>query len=432
MARYLYLDNFRGFKETYIPIADVNFLVGENSSGKTSVLELMKIVSNPHYFLGSSLMGGEEVQLGHFKEVVSAHSKDQSYFRFGVISATGDEPSGFLATYVKNEEGLPQLSQATYAFKDVAIHVRYGDEILTRTEVTSFPADSLEPMTAWISSHAETGAGWAALELPEGFPISGRSMPLFMLINFALHAGNTKKNIPLVLPNFVPQLIWLAPIRTKPSSIYYAPNPSFSPEGAHTPYVIRRMLSSVKQKAQFDEFTGRIGRTSGLFEKIEIRKHGDAGDPVAPFEVDAVLDGEPLNLSWVGYGVSQSLPILVELLDRPKGSWFAIQQPEVHLHPRAQASLGDVFFDMAVRDDKRFLIETHSDFMIDRFRMNYRRKDKKIRNKLPQSQVLFFERQKKHNAVFPVPIEPNGEFSASQPASYRQFFIREQMKVLGL
>jgi len=31
----LYVDNFRGFRDTYVPIADVNFLVGENSSGKT-------------------------------------------------------------------------------------------------------------------------------------------------------------------------------------------------------------------------------------------------------------------------------------------------------------------------------------------------------------------------------------------------------------
>jgi AAA15 family ATPase/GTPase len=34
----LYLDNFRGFSDQYIDIRDVNFLVGENSTGKSSVL----------------------------------------------------------------------------------------------------------------------------------------------------------------------------------------------------------------------------------------------------------------------------------------------------------------------------------------------------------------------------------------------------------
>jgi predicted ATPase len=143
--------------------------------------------------------------------------------------------------------------------------------------------------------------------------------------------------------------------------------------------------------------------------------------------VDAVLDGTPLNLINVGYGVSQSLPVFVEIVSRPKGSWFAIQQPEVHLHPRAQAALGDAIFDMAVTDVKRFLIETHSDFTIDRFRLNYRRKTRK-----PSSQILFFERQNKQNTVTPLAISAKGELPVDQPDGYRKFFIKEQMDLLGL
>ena len=37
-----YVDNFRGFSDTYVPISDVNFFVGENSSGKTSLLQPSK------------------------------------------------------------------------------------------------------------------------------------------------------------------------------------------------------------------------------------------------------------------------------------------------------------------------------------------------------------------------------------------------------
>src|SRR6266436_9344091 len=113
-----------------------------------------------------------------------------------------------------------------------------------------------------------------------------------------------------------------------------------------------------------------------------------------------VLDDKALNLSTVGYGVSQSLPVLTEVFLRPHGSWFAIQQPEVHLHPKAQAALGDVFFEMATVEHKRFLVETHSDFAIDRFRMNYRKAD----SKKPNSQILFFERRDKRSVVTPLTI----------------------------
>jgi predicted ATPase len=188
------------------------------------------------------------------------------------------------------------------------------------------------------------------------------------------------------------------------------------------------MLGTKSEAKRFADFMRRVGLESGLFENIDTKVFGDnKADTTAPFEVDAVVDGKPLNLTWVGYGVSQSLPILVELLDKPEGSWFAIQQPEVHLHPRAQASLGDVFFEMAVRDKKCFLIETHSDFALDRFRMNFRSK-----KRVPESQVLFFERRNAHNIVTSLPIGPKGDLPADQPDSYRNFFLKEEMRVIGL
>jgi predicted ATPase len=113
---------------------------------------------------------------------------------------------------------------------------------------------------------------------------------------------------------------------------------------------------------------------------------------------------------------------------RHKGAWFAIQQPEVHLHPRAQAAFGDVLFEMASVDNKCFLIETHSDYLIDRFRMSYRRR----RTKKPDSQVLFFERKSKFNHVTSLPISSSGELPEAQPESYRAFFIREQLDLLGI
>jgi predicted ATP-dependent endonuclease of OLD family len=52
MKYFLFVDNFRGFQDTCIPITDVNFLVGENSTGKTSMLSLIKLFSGPDFFMG--------------------------------------------------------------------------------------------------------------------------------------------------------------------------------------------------------------------------------------------------------------------------------------------------------------------------------------------------------------------------------------------
>jgi predicted ATPase len=87
---------------------------------------------------------------------------------------------------------------------------------------------------------------------------------------------------------------------------------------------------------------------------------------------------------------------------------------------------------MALLDGKRFVIETHSDFTIDRFRMNYRKRRVTRKEQPPQSQVLFFERSNAQNTVTPLPIGAHGELPPDQPKGYRDFFIKEEMHLLDV
>jgi hypothetical protein len=438
MMRYLFIDNFRGFSNTYIPLVDVNFFVGENSSGKTSILSLLKLLSTNEFTWGQKF-STEDVNFGHFHDTVSAHSADRSYFSFGII----DDPAGtphntataMLYTF-KDHEGLARLCNFTSIVGRRQLFLRL-DGKKTYFKSTAIPEDmtidGLRNLTMpqWVEERKSDRADYREVSEPEDRYPSREQYPLYAPLMMALaqthkQHGTTPDDHPLFYGRR--EIVWIAPIRTKARRTYDdISQGDFSSDGQHTPYLIRRASQTgTEGKKPFDAFMGRAGKSSGLFESIEIKKYGD--DAAAPFEVDAVLDGKPLSLINVGYGVSQSLPVFVEIVTRPKGSWFAIQQPEVHLHPRAQASLGDAFFEMAAVDHKHFLIETHSDFTIDRFRMNYRRKA--VRK--PNSQVLFFERRNKRNTVTPLPITSAGELPSNQPDSYRKFFITEEMRVLDI
>src|ERR1039458_4055439 len=93
MKRFLFLDNYRGFSNQIVPLLDVNFMVGENSTGKTSLLKMMKMMSTPELLLGASAFGRPaEVMFGHFNEMASIHSEDRSYFRLGSIDEFPDSP----------------------------------------------------------------------------------------------------------------------------------------------------------------------------------------------------------------------------------------------------------------------------------------------------------------------------------------------------
>ena len=98
------------------------------------------------------------------------------------------------------------------------------------------------------------------------------------------------------------------------------------------------ILSSKKneKKKEIIQTLEEFGEDSGLFETLSIDKFKKRSE-VSPFEVDVTLGEENYNITQVGYGVSQVFPILIDLVATTPERWFSIQQPEVHLHPRAQA-----------------------------------------------------------------------------------------------
>jgi predicted ATPase len=129
----------------------------------------------------------------------------------------------------------------------------------------------------------------------------------------------------------------------------------------------------------------------------------------------------------VGYGVSQALPVVAETLQARRGSLFLLQQPEVHLHPRAQAALGTYLANIARQRRLTIVIETHSDYLIDRVRMDVRDKtglDPK------DVCILFFERNGLNVTVSQLGMDDKGNILGA-PSGYRQFFLQEQLRAIA-
>lgn len=440
----LYLDNFRGFHEASIALEDVNFCVGENSSGKTSLLSAINLLSSSRFWFEQSFEGSE-VSISHFEDFVSVTSVDKTYFRMGVADTIERNPGSeqhkgraFLFTYA-DHEGVPKLRSFTTNYRDSSITL-YFSEVAVRYRILKLDSSTLTSR----DKHHLLFKHWAALQddrslrgtkiVKDEGVTKGYVPPLYALITavregFSTIAKDGKRviaGIPFPGPLFGDDAAWIAPIRTKPRRTYDEAKRDFSPEGTHVPYLLKRMLSGGKGSDKFVAFLRRFGKESGLFKQINIHKFGNS--PTSPFEIEVILDSKPLNINNVGYGVAQGLPVIVEAFVRHPGTLFVIQQPEVHLHPRAQASIGEMIFNLASRDKKQFVVETHSDFTIDRFRVALRNSKKSGIT----SQVLFFERTGGKNKVTTISIEDNGDLSVDQPDSYRDFFLKEGLKVIGI
>jgi hypothetical protein len=444
--RYIFVDHFRGFQETLLPIKDVNFFVGENSTGKTSLLALLKLFHSFGFWVSGQFASEEtppNIDLGNYEDIVSMHAKDKKYFHVGEFMDFGgfekDKENGygaFLMTFSENL-GMPRIQRYTFVtgskkadveFKGKKAFYKIGKaEIITRDY-----SGVRELFIQWIKSHKEETSGFRELrELKFGSGIISVGVVNAMIE--AIWEGEPasvrrEAGLAISSPRLYENLIWLAPIRTKPEPIYTKHDVHFSPEGHHTPYSIKRLLDSKAKAENFKGFVERFGKESRLFDAVNIKKYKSGNQKVVPFEVDIVLSGKPTRITNVGYGVSQVLPIIVELFMGRKSSAYIIQQPEIHLHPRAQAALGDLFFNLAVMDEKKLLIETHSDFIIDRFRMNFR--NEKGKKKL-ESQIVYFESTGEGNVLKMIDIDVAGDISKDQPKGYREFFLKEGLRALG-
>ena len=80
-----------------------------------------------------------------------------------------------------------------------------------------------------------------------------------------------------------------------------------------------------------------------------------------------VRSGAPVALDQVGYGVSQLLPV-IDVCVHARKQIICVEEPELHLHPRLQARLGNLFATAVVRGGNQLIVETHSESILLRIR----------------------------------------------------------------
>ena len=137
-------------------------------------------------------------------------------------------------------------------------------------------------------------------------------------------------------------------------------------------------------------------------------------------EVDSEL---VMEVASVGVGISQVLPVVVAALDPARPGITGIEQPELHVHPKIQVELGDLFA-QGVDDGRVFLIETHSEHLMLRL---LRRIEETHSGELPQGKpalypdqvsVVFVERVDGEVRATPLRIDETGEFIDRWPQGF--------------
>jgi len=122
-----------------------------------------------------------------------------------------------------------------------------------------------------------------------------------------------------------------------------------------------------------------------------------------------------LDITDVWFWLSQVLPVIVQGFLSKNDSLTIIEQPEIHLHPRMQAELWDLFIDMVLDENmkpkwKKILIETHSEYFLKRLRR--RISEKKIKSSDVALYFIEWKRSKdKFSTIKEIPISETWNFT---------------------
>jgi predicted ATPase len=188
--------------------------------------------------------------------------------------------------------------------------------------------------------------------------------------------------------------------------ITYIPTEGFKSPAVH-PHITSRTLKSAT-----------IEWLKYLDVAVDVKTH-DLGKIGHELKVITNDTSKEQDLTHVGVGVSQVLPILVMCLLADPDSTIVIEQPELHLHPKVQTLLADFFLSMALLG-KQCIIETHSEYIINRLRFRTAAAEAEEISSLMK--IYFVEKKLGASAFRPVDVNkygaiadwPDGFFDQSQ------------------
>lgn len=406
-------------------IRPLTFLVGENSTGKTTALACFQVLAN-YLKSGEVDFNADPYSMGIFRDIVRNSTKKGNAFKLG-FTFTGDrEDVEYTVECIKKKDGLePAIESVTTKFTDGEIVFKTKDtNDLPSIEISNYE-DKLNkyhidinnfPHILDLNSFYSIAYGVIGLGIRSRYGDVGKKA----LQNYLKRKCDNIGSIQI--PVFS-----TSPVRSRPKRTYDPTREFNDPEGSDVPMRLMRIESTKKDewevlKQQLVEF----GKASGLFENIEIQNLG--GSLGAPFQLKVKVRGPNSNIIDVGYGVSQILPILVHILSPPQwqNTYFLLQQPEVHLHPTAQAQLSSLLASSASRGGQSFIVETHSDYMIDRARIEIRKGTIS-----PQDvSLIYLEPKGRVVNVHNIGFDKTGNMFGV-PTHYRGFFMKEYRQLMG-
>ena len=405
MINHLRIRNFKSWQDTGdVRLGKLTGVFGTNSSGKTSLLQfllmLRQTAESPDRQQVLNLGGGyATIDLGTYRDVIYDHQTENA-LQFEV----GWQPSEPFLLPIHYSESLPEWDNVTlegsrseYARriqfsarvsenKDLLQAERFayafragdGDPFVFGMEqkTDGDSSDSKEPEYRLIHDGYDAkrtrGRGWPLPEPVKCYGFPDRAVAYYQNTEFL-------PGLTLAFEDLFHGVEYLGPLRDLPARQYSWSGERPQDVGHAGEASIAALLASRARNLTVHRGKGLKVRTVEEHVASWLKEL----DLISSFRLVPIAEGlktyevrvktsassPEVALLDVGFGVSQVLPVLVLCFYAEPGSTLIFEQPEIHLHPRAQAGLADVFIDAIKLRGVQIIVESHSEHFLRRLQL---------------------------------------------------------------
>ena len=160
------------------------------------------------------------------------------------------------------------------------------------------------------------------------------------------------------------RIYYLGPVREDPQCSYTWDESHPKDVGWYGEQMISALLSSrIRHRRPIDEQIMRWLQELDLIYSYDFTPLSDI-EQNYELLVQQYKDGPEVGFTDIGFGVSQVLPVLTACYYVPEGSTLILEQPEAHLHPKAQSELADVLIDVVKTRNIQIILESHSEHLL--------------------------------------------------------------------
>ena len=380
MFKQLRIKNFKSLADTGdLELRPLTILVGPNSSGKSALFKALlalKQTTESRDLQSPLVVNGDYVKLGTYRDFIYRHHLSRVFSieaRLSVDNLFSDFVQRELdSSHKTSEKPLPsstddigfgvefQYNRGTQRIQVKTVSATQGPEHLLRA-AWKHRGGGHEIKTPLSSGNILLNKFY--LLEPEELPGSEAQLPdermrsirqIVLLAEFGQF-----------IQEMFSRILYLGPLRAAPERFYIAGGETpqdvgLAGERAIEVLWMQRQLIRPSVESEAKELVAKVEEWVKKFGFSLETKFSQASPTVYEVLFVDPHTNIPVNIADVGFGASQVLPVIVEGFYSPPGCTFLVEQPEIHLHPKAQATLGDLLVDLS-KHDRQVIVETHSE-----------------------------------------------------------------------